>query len=62
MWPNTQEAADLVTFNEEILNGKLYFCAVCNAFYSFYLSVSDPFYLIVSYDLILFLFFSLLTL
>ena len=25
MWPNTQETADLVTFNEEILNGKLHF-------------------------------------
>ena len=27
MWPNTQETADLVTFTEEILNGKLLFCA-----------------------------------
>ena len=25
MWPNQQEPADLVTFTEEILNGKLYF-------------------------------------
>ena len=25
MWPNPQEAADLVTFTEEILNGKLLF-------------------------------------
>ena len=25
MWPNTQETADLVTFTEEILNGKLQF-------------------------------------
>ena len=25
MWPNSQETADLVTFTEEILNGKLYF-------------------------------------
>ena len=25
MWPNPQEAADLVTFTEEILNGKLHF-------------------------------------
>ena len=25
MWPNPQETADLVTFTEEILNGKLYF-------------------------------------
>ena len=28
MWPNPQGPADLVTFNEEILNGKLYF--LCN--------------------------------
>ena len=25
MWPNLQETADLVTFTEEILNGKLLF-------------------------------------
>ena len=25
MWPNLQETADLVTFTEEILNGKPYF-------------------------------------
>ena len=25
MWPNSQEIADLVTFTEEILNGKLHF-------------------------------------
>ena len=25
MWPNPQETADLVTFAEEILNGKLHF-------------------------------------
>ena len=34
MWPNPQENADLVTFTEEILNGKLHFlcslrCALC---------------------------------
>ena len=28
MWPNPQETADSVTFTEEILNGKLHFCAV----------------------------------
>ena len=28
MWPNPQEIPDLVTFIEEILNGKLHFCAV----------------------------------
>ena len=25
MWPNLQDTSDLVTFSEEILNGKLYF-------------------------------------
>ena len=25
MWPNLQEAEDLITFTEEILNGKLHF-------------------------------------
>ena len=25
MWPNPQEAVDMVTFTDEILNGKLYF-------------------------------------
>ena len=25
MWPNPQETVDLVTFTEEIVNGKLYF-------------------------------------
>ena len=30
MWLNPQELVDLVTFNEEILNGKLHFlCSVC---------------------------------
>ena len=29
MWPNPQETADLVTFTEEIFNGKLHFlCSV----------------------------------
>ena len=29
MWPNPQETADLVTFTEEIINGKLHFlCSV----------------------------------
>ena len=30
MWPNPQETADVVTFTEEVLNGKLHFCfSVC---------------------------------
>ena len=28
MWPNPQEAADLVTFTEYIFTGNLHFCAV----------------------------------
>ena len=35
MWPNPQETADLVTFTEEILNGKHhFFCAVYIASYA----------------------------
>ena len=31
MWPNPQFSADLVTFTEEIVNGKLYFsCSDCH--------------------------------
>ena len=29
MWPNPQFSADLVTFTEEILNGKLHFFVQC---------------------------------
>ena len=32
MGPNPQEIADLVTFTEEIINGKLIFCAVSNIY------------------------------
>ena len=28
MWANPQETVDLVTFTEEIRNGKLHFCAL----------------------------------
>ena len=28
MWPNLRFPADLVTFTEEIFNGKLHFCAM----------------------------------
>ena len=28
MWPNPQKTGDLVTFNEETINGKHHFCAV----------------------------------
>ena len=30
MWPNLQETADLVTFIEEIFNGKFYFLCSLN--------------------------------
>ena len=30
MWPNPQETVDLVTFTEEIINGKLHF--LCSVF------------------------------
>ena len=35
MWPNPQQTADLVTFTEEILNGKLKFLCSdnCSVFY-----------------------------
>ena len=33
MWPNLQQTADLVTFTEEILNGKLHFlCSETDVF------------------------------
>ena len=32
MWPDPQKTADLVTFTEEILNGKLHF--LCSASYA----------------------------
>ena len=30
MWPNLQETPDLVTFTEEILNGKRFLCSVAH--------------------------------
>ena len=36
MLPNLQEAADLVTFSEEILNGKLHF--LCSMTYQPYMN------------------------
>ena len=35
MWPNSQETADLVTFTEEILSGKLHF--LCSAYQEYQL-------------------------
>ena len=42
-WPNLQETADLVTFTEEILNGKPYF--LCSAYWK------DP-YRVIHLDLL----------
>ena len=39
MWPNLLEIADLVTFTEVILNGKLIFCAVIMTQEKYLLSV-----------------------
>ena len=36
MWPNQQETKDLVTFTEEILNGKLHI--LCSAYHDYQLS------------------------
>ena len=33
MWPNPQKTADLVTFTEEILTGKLHFSGQCFVVY-----------------------------
>ena len=42
MWPNPQFPADLATFNEEILNGKLHFlCSLTSESY-FTISAAKP--------------------
>ena len=40
MWPNPQKIAELVTFTEDILNGKLYFLCIdgLNLFIDYYLA------------------------
>ena len=40
MWPNPQETADLITFTEEILNGKLHF--LCSVHYEKILDFLKP--------------------
>ena len=43
MWPNPQETTDLVTFTEEILNGKLYFlCSETSSTNTVFLLISAP--------------------
>ena len=41
MWPNPQFPSDLVTFAEEILNGKLYFFGQCGWSWSFHVFLID---------------------
>ena len=43
MWPNLQVPAHLVTFNEEILNGKFIFCAVIPLYH--FAHIDSDFYL-----------------
>ena len=38
MWPNPQETGDLVTFTEEIRNGKLHF--LCRVSHNFPIQIS----------------------
>ena len=50
MWPNPQETADLVTFTEEILTGKLHFlCSVTWLHYIF----SSVYYIKNSYKILM---------
>ena len=50
-WPNTQFPADLVTFTEEILNGKLhFFCAVLHCWPVSFFSKSDSFHELIIWD------------
>ena len=41
MWPNLKKTAELVTFTEEILNGKLYFCVVAIKTFTYEFGQSD---------------------
>ena len=45
MWPNPEETANLVTFTEEILNGKLHF--LCNEKFKALAKRHWPYYKIV---------------
>ena len=42
MWPNPQETADLVTFTEEILTGKLHF--LCSDYFHYLPPKSSDYY------------------
>ena len=45
MWPNPQETADLATFTEGILNGKLYFLSSERGFLDPYTQIPISYYL-----------------
>ena len=47
MWPNPQETADLVTFTEEILNGKLHFLCSVRVFFLIYQSANGTFSIMI---------------
>ena len=42
MWPNPEEPADLVTFTEEILNGKLHFLCSLPYLFIFHIIFTCP--------------------
>ena len=48
MWPNLQGIADLVTFTEKILNGKLhFFCSVSEEIHWSWVLAKDSFHLLI---------------
>ena len=47
MWPNLQETADLLTFTEEILNGKLHF--LCSDNYSWITDIRNKWFIYIIY-------------
>ena len=54
MWPNPQETRDLVTFTEEILNGKLYFLRHDNVsfdVFEYLVLIGDHHLLLTPYEL-----------
>ena len=51
MWPSLQETTDLVTFTEEILNGKLYFLCSENITESFLIKMQCSAFVIKTTEL-----------
>ena len=52
MWPNPQFPVDLVTFTEEILNGKLHFLCSVSAHNFLKLSLLRGYFTVHSFDVI----------